>query len=78
MRRRTDGVPHCCFPRVAGDVSECVCALACFAPPDGRHAVAAVRPLRPALAEAVPVYYEAALRDGAWRLTEMKADESAK
>ena len=47
-----------------------------FAPPDGRHAVAAVRPLCPALAEAVPVYYEAVMRDGAWRLTEMKADEA--
>lgn len=49
-------------------------ALLRFAPPDGRRAVAAIRPLRPALAEAVPVYYEAILRDGAWRLTEMKAD----
>lgn len=46
-----------------------------FAPPDGRHAVAAVRPLRSALAEAVPVYYEAVMRDGAWKLTEMKADK---
>ena len=46
-----------------------------FAPPDGRHAVAAVRPLRSALAEAVPVYYEAVMRDGEWKLTEMKADK---
>ncbi len=45
-----------------------------FAPPDGRRAVAAVRPLRPALAEAVPVYYEAVLRNGEWKLTEMTAD----
>ena len=46
-----------------------------FALPDGRHAVAAIRPLCSALAEAVPVYYEAVMRDGAWKLTEMKADK---
>lgn len=44
-----------------------------FTPPDGRHAIAALTRISPALYEAVPLYYRAEMTDGVWKIIDMKA-----
>ena len=44
-----------------------------FTPPDGRNAVAVIRQITPSVKEAVPVYYQARMTDGVWKITHLKA-----